>query len=103
MRGTLTIIKADGTITEETLTTAPDIDKLQAAVGGWIETVPYFSKYRGTNCVAFCNEEGKLEGLPPNHAATELWYAIVPRARGLDYLVGSIAIISGDDALLRQL
>lgn len=49
----------------------PALEKMQMAVGGYIEVVPGFSKYKGRMCMALCNEEGKLEGLERNEAATQ--------------------------------
>ena len=37
------------------------LEELQAAVGGYIETVTFAS-----NAVVICNEEGRLQGLPHN-------------------------------------
>lgn len=37
------------------------LEALQGIVGGYIETV-----WLRDNCVLVCNEEGKLQGLPPN-------------------------------------
>ncbi|CDW99997.1 DUF3846 domain protein [Desulfitobacterium hafniense] len=38
-----------------------DLASLQAEVGGWIECISF-----PNGCVAVCNEEGKLNGMPPN-------------------------------------
>lgn len=57
----------------ETFDGKPSLSDLQKAVGGCIETIPMFTSYRGKPCVAYCNEEGKLNGLPFNFEATELW------------------------------
>jgi hypothetical protein len=38
-----------------------ELESMQKIVGGYIEFVPFF----GDLCI-FCNEEGKLTGLPPN-------------------------------------
>lgn len=58
------------------------LEELQAAVGGYIETVTFAS-----NAVVICNEEGRLQGLP--HNCTFL---------GVDF-VGPILIVgrAGDD------
>lgn len=61
----------------------PDtLEELQAAVGGYIETVTMF-----TDCVVICNEEGRLQGLPHN-----------VKFLGLDF-VGPILIagVSGEE------
>jgi hypothetical protein len=103
MIGQLTTIAPDGTATFITLTGSPTLEQLQTAVGGHIEVVPYFTKFNGEQCVAFCNEEGKLVGLPANRLAQMFWERAVGRRISGDYLVGSIAIITGDDALLSSL
>jgi hypothetical protein len=101
MKGQLTVIKTNGDIVCTELTSTPNLKMLQKAVGGYIETIPFFEKYEGKPCVAFCNEESKLKGLKPNHTATELWdkngYS------GYDHIVGDIAIITGDQDLLGAL
>lgn len=38
-----------------------DLDSLQAEVGGLIECIPF-----PNGCVVVCNEEGKINGMPPN-------------------------------------
>lgn len=67
----LTIIKADGT--ETTQMCSAELKELQALVGGLIEQVPHFTKYDGKKCIAWCNEEGRIKGLPVNPKATSLW------------------------------
>jgi len=59
------LLKVDGTI--EQMGWNPSLEELQAAVGGYIEMVR-------TNNVGYlyCNEEGKLLGLPVNMAATTM-------------------------------
>jgi hypothetical protein len=46
----------------------PTLDELQEAVGGYIEYVPC----TGPLGFMYCNEEGKLKGLPANIHATNL-------------------------------
>jgi hypothetical protein len=65
---------------------------LQEAVGGFIECV-----FSG-EVTLFCNEEGKLRGLLPNHVATDLWDQLLEEAEitaPLDVLVGSV-VVTGD-------
>ena len=59
------LLKVDGTI--EQMGWNPSLEELPAAVGGYIEMVQ-------TNNVGYlyCNEEGKLLGLPVNMAATTM-------------------------------
>lgn len=43
-----------------------DLKSMQQIVGGWIEE--YFPFETDQNIAIICNEEGKLNGLPPNRA-----------------------------------
>ena len=102
---TMVVLKADGARTEHQLKPS-DLDALQKAVGGYIETVPFWSQYRDQPCVVFCNEEGKLDGLPYSFAATEAWNADLARQGyriNPDHLVGDIAIIFGAPELMAEL
>ena len=72
------ILKTDGTRWRATQPKAPDLDQMQKAVGGFIETVPHFTKltHEGEHLSrghCFCNEEGKITGLPINEQATKAW------------------------------
>lgn len=74
-----------------------DLEAMQLAVGGFIETVPGFRMYvvpDGTtqSGVAFCNEEGKLKSLPVNHLATANWHRNFPTN---DVLVGDVIFLYG--------
>lgn len=103
MKGTMTVIQPNGTLTTYPLKGVPDHTRISAAInGGLIQLVPYFSRYDGKDCVAFCNEEGKLNHLPLNASATALWAAQLDVPL-VDYLVGPVVIISGDAELLRRL
>ena len=89
----------------EVVDSAPDCEKLQRAVEGYIELVPNFNNYKGNPCVVFCNEEGKLNGLDVNLTATHAWHEVLAAA-GIpctDVLVGPVAIVTGDNALLEGL
>jgi Domain of unknown function (DUF3846) len=88
------------------------LDNLQTAMGGYIERVPFFDKYEGKPCVAFCSEEGKIEHMQPNYPATLAWvHALRVQGKTLgtndgrmvDFLVGSIAIVTGDQGVYGQL
>jgi len=100
-KGKMIILKADGTRVEEEHSLCPKINALQAGVGGNIETVPYFNKFEGKPCVAYCNEEGKLWGLPTNITATLLWKQQVGDPR--DILVGDVIILQGDASFMRSI
>ena len=62
------IIKVDGSIERLPTTVAKmDLSAVQKIVGGYIEHVGI----QGVGDL-WCNEEGLLQGLPINHAATQL-------------------------------
>jgi len=100
------IIRADDTVEQQDWPTgSPSLEWLQKAVGGYIETVPFWNTYDddGTTrgCVAYCNEEGKLDGLPANRLANQKWDEALKRrfpdaGQRLDYLVGTIVVLVGD-------
>ena len=104
MKGTMTIISPNGTQHKTEHTKPVALDVLQQSVGGYIEIVPHFTKYNNKPCVAFCNEEGKLEQLPYNHVATTAWM-VAADARGIggDELVGPVVILQGDDEFMEAL
>jgi hypothetical protein len=82
------IIRANGTVEHSTQPKAPKLAQLQEAVGGWIETVPYFHKlqYNGQwyrRGRAYANEEGLLHGLPINQTASHMWKESFKHAYGL--------------------
>lgn len=105
MKGLLICIQTDGALSAAPITAPPHFTTLRTIVQGSIEVVPYFDIYKGERCVAFCNEHGKLEGLPLNAFAQEHWR----RAQDHndvdigDVLVGNIAIVTGDDELIEAL
>lgn len=80
---------------------------MQEAVDGWIELIPYFETYKGKPCMAFCNEKGKLHGLPYNEPANLAWRVAFHKARGQlpqpEYLVGPVVILTGDKEFLSAL
>jgi len=81
-------------ITENSLTT------LQTAVGGWVQAIdiatnPTFTSTQWTGITMWCNEEGKLTGLPHNPFAQFMWdKAFGPHT---DYIVGDIVLTGGTD------
>jgi len=100
VRGLLTIVQIGGAVSSQELTAPPALADLRAGIGGgYIELVPYFSKYGRWRCVAFCEEDGKLKGLPINDHATALWHAQVAALRGRDVLVGPVVIVSGAEVI----
>lgn len=71
-------IKTDGTIIKTVQREKPGYEQQRKAVGGFIETIPYFTKMthegieykRGT---AYANEEGAILGKLENKAAMQAW------------------------------
>jgi hypothetical protein len=63
---------------------------LQIAVGGLIEAKTLQDKY-----TLIMNEEGKLQGLPINERATEIWLANFPNFP--DVILGDVVIAGGYD------
>lgn len=76
-------IDPDGTVTEITV---DGLDSLQAVVGGYIEGVQLKDGYM------YCNEEGKLIGLPVNPLATALAQTLP-----YDVIVGSVVVLGNGD------
>lgn len=91
--------------------TAPTLEQLKAAVGGYIEVVPRWNRFlwggAERDCVAFCNEHGKLNGMKLNLPATVQWWLCLQHHHGFqnchDQLFGPVAVVIGDYELLKQL
>jgi hypothetical protein len=78
------IIKTDGTIVKTVQLKKPTYEQQKAAVGGFIETIPYFTKmsYQGIEYVrgtAYVDEEGRLKGKPLNKLASACWMTSCPK------------------------
>lgn len=68
------VMHPDGGIDSWTQAKKPDLKSLQHLVRGYVETVPHFTRYGAhRHATAYCNEEGKLHGLPFNEKATKAW------------------------------
>lgn len=102
MKGTMFILKASGEMVASALERKPELEDMQKAVGGYLELVPYFDKFAKKDCVVFCNEEGKVDGLEYNAVATRHWQACCDYTL-TDYLVGDVCIIVGDKELMESL
>jgi hypothetical protein len=122
MKGALYIVPADKSVPVERreISAPPSGADLHEIVGGYIEVVPGFNSIEAVGifpCVAFCNEDGKrLTPTAPNARATTMWHFALKRsghpglvltaAQGgglADYLVGNIAVITGDAELMEAL
>jgi hypothetical protein len=93
------VFHTSGTTVRHNITKVPELEELQALVGGSIEIVPLWDEFAGEEALAICNEEGKIKNLPVNHAATTLWYShLGKRVQGRghdDVLVGDVVVIYG--------
>ncbi len=89
MRNAL-VIKADGKIHGIDLgeNSLDEYEVLSGAVGGMVQAVPLGD----SGLVLWCNEEGKLIGLPYNDKATKLWVKYWGQT---DVMVGD-CVITGD-------
>lgn len=68
------VLKTNGEVVISTQAKRPELDQLQKAVGGYIETLPGFTKFEGLKRgTAYTNENGIAEGLPFNQLATKAW------------------------------
>jgi hypothetical protein len=99
----MVVIKPDHSITSEKLLSIPELEQLRSGVGGSIEIVPRFIKFIKRDCVAFCDEEGKMKGKQFNLLAHTFWEACVGRKIVEDHLVGDIVIIVGSPSFLMRL
>ncbi|QNN99355.1 hypothetical protein SEA_SEPHIROTH_11 [Gordonia Phage Sephiroth] len=86
----LLVIQPDGTAEVAMMDT--DLRSLQGIVGGNIEGL-----YAGDETFLFINEEGKLNGLPQNHAATLVARNLGMQTAPWDILVGPVVFSSVDD------
>lgn len=66
-------------------------EELRDYVGGFIEHLVPPGK---TGAIMFCNEEGKLLGLPRNELATQVWQEFCEPGsmRSLDDVVGDVVL-----------
>lgn len=100
MPGVMTILRANGNKQQFVIDSAPSLETLQDAVGGYIEYIPMFDRYEDKPCIAYCNEEGKLQDFVVNAAATAIWRKSIGTA---DVLVGDIVILTGDKDFMEEL
>jgi len=110
MQGFIVTLKVDGSQQVTKLDRATTLDDLQTAIGGGsIEIVPRFNAFRFEGnyleCVAFCDEEGKIKNFPINKYATMKWAILLEReySEMPDYLAGDIAVVFGDAEFIEAL
>ena len=71
------IINPDGTTERRIVSKAESYASLSRGVDGYIETIPHLSHFEGRRCTAYCNEEGRITGMPFNAPATKLWRTVL--------------------------
>ena len=83
-----TILTTDGEMIE--MGHNPSLESMKKAVDGYIEYVPLPEEVQAITGFAwlYCNEEGKLMGLPPNVLATGLAFGDTPH----DIIVGDVVL-----------
>ena len=98
MSGKAVILRANGPaslvdVIDGEEDTDPNYQMLSDAVAGWIELVRV-----ADDMVMYCNEEGKLMGLPYNHLATLVIKGAFEQTRRQfnDVIVGDVVFV-GDD------
>lgn len=77
-------------VTQELDLTENSLQVLQTGVGGWVQAIDLT-----TTLTMWCNEEGKLEGLPHNPYAQKLWDLAF--GADTDYIVGDIVLTGAPD------
>ncbi len=113
MRGKMIVVNVDGTIIKQNLSSVPPLKVLNEKIGGFLESIPYFNKVYDEgeihNCVAFCNQHGKINGEPSNSTATLMWFKSFTEitkqpAEALDdYIAGNVVILYGDDEFMNNI
>ena len=78
-----------GVVTELDLS-EDSLATLQNGVGGWVQAIDLT-----TSMTMWCNEEGKLNGLPHNPFAQKLWD--VALGADTDYIVGDVVFTGTPD------
>ena len=66
-----------------------ELENLQREVGGWVQAIELTP-----TITMWCNEEGKLIGLPLNYAATRIWTKVFGYT---DAIMGKAVFTGGSD------
>ncbi|MEU2204240.1 DUF3846 domain-containing protein [Microbacterium oleivorans] len=69
------------------------ITEYQEAVGGYFQCVDIDEPA----ATFFCNEDGKVIGLPLNRRASLAWWTLFSAARGVDALMGDVILLGQPD------
>ena len=86
------VIKVDGVVEIHEVSAEAEGDFLSESVGGWFQSVPLRAELK--DYWLWCNEEGKIIGLPMNPVATGLWIISYGPS---DIIHGNIVITGGVD------
>lgn len=78
------LVRTNGTIEDVSVNQTMDYKQMQGYVGGCIEAITL-----DNNFIMWCNEEGKLNGLPLNATATRIFHDIFGPQ---DVIVGDVLI-----------
>ena len=79
-------------------------EEIQDIVGGYIEIVPKFTTYgKDAKCLVFCNEDGRVLGLPKNDRATAAWGISWEGWTPQHFLVGTVVIVCGTPKQLNKI
>jgi hypothetical protein len=87
---TVLVVQPDGA--KNILTFSNALANFQAEVGGWVEAIG-----DGQTWTAYLNEEGKLNGLPPNPEADSIARKLGWQSLPGDYLVGPVVFCGPPD------
>lgn len=96
MAGILKAIVIEPGCDPEVVEMDTSLKSMQKAVGGWLEAVYGYDDDGDMVAAFFCNEEGKLLGLPVNVAATHLWHGMSQYAIS-DMLCGPVVVLGPPD------
>lgn len=105
MHGVIITLNYDGTRHRLETNDWNILKEVQYIVGGYIQEIPGFDTYAGYQCVAFCNEEGKIKELPVNFMACKAWYEAMDKKglKTVDVLCGNVAVVYGDKEFMRKI
>lgn len=88
------VIPAQGPPYKTEIPDETELEELQRLVGGWIEYVPIYTDEGEVGLSLFCNEEGKIEGLPLNGRANHFFEGELHAG---DQLVGDVVLMGPPD------
>jgi hypothetical protein len=94
----------------------PEVEDIRTILSGPLQLVPNFNNVlygdKTQTCIAYVNENGKLTNAAFNQAATAEWERALNRQSQslrrndgviVDYLVGPVVVLFGDDEFMKEL